>query len=1129
MDASELFQLCGELAVSEPTSATARRLHEVLTLTCAEGCRHYGGAFGNLFSQVDFLCRKLGVSSAESRELQTARRHTNAGAVDAAQWPYDVRAVVRLVSAVFNVAVPQPLTSLLPAGERRHERGLRINKDYVRCIVSSVTPEYIYADTADGPVSVDYQDTTQGRDFAYLQKVVRQGMQLNLLDNHVTDGIIIPGIVIVEPDFLIDISSIASCFTAYGHHPLLYTLNRFCEHLNTQAALLGNFAGTALDELFSNPETPVAHVLQRSFHEQLLRFCACDDFNGQKFTEQAALQMENIRQAVVELRRDAISADDDVLLEPSFICERLGLQGRVDMMTAGMSLLVEQKSGRNMKIEYQSHDSHGVQLESHYVQLLLYYGVLRYNFGISERQCDTRLLYSRYPARQGLVAVNYYRTLLREALQLRNRIVATELLIARDGAGRILPLLNADTIYKGVAHDSHFHRYVLPEIATLSSQLSSLNPLERTYLERMLTFVYREQIASKVGSSESMLHHSSGSTADLWQMSLSDKLETGNIIMDLEITAHESDGAADSVVTLVAASPQPMSAALNFRDGDMVYLYSYDVEPDVRRSILYKGTLQSVSEDRITVVLTNSQHHTRVFSPAAGRRWAIEHGGSDIGAGSSIRALYRLMTSAAGRRSLLLGQRRPGSDSRLTLSRSYHPDYDDVLLKVKQARDYFLLVGPPGTGKTSMALRFIVQEELAANEAHGPNKPNRPNKPHEPNGANGPNEAHAPAVLLTAYTNRAVDEICAMLCSAAIPFLRIGKSASCAEPYRRFLVDNALAATTTMAEAQQAIDAVPVVVGTTATLQSQPFILQLKHFTLAIVDEASQILEPSVIGLLSSSSIDRFVLVGDHKQLPAVVQQDAELTLVTEQCLRDIGLEDCRQSLFERLLRCEHRHGSQFVGTLHTHGRMHPDVALFPLTHFYQREQLRPVPLPHQQETALGYATTVGDALGRLLSEHRMLFIANDGDEEREATIVADVLLRIRRMTAADFDADRTVGVIVPYRRQIMLIRHALEQQGGTDGAAMAATVTIDTVERYQGSQRDVIVYSFAVSRGYQLDFLTATTFADDDGTTIDRKLNVALTRARRQTIVVGRPDILRRNRLFSQLIDDCSSTKREK
>ena len=1132
MVASELFEICQELAQSQPSADATRRLHEILTLLCAEGCRQQGGAFGNLFAQVDFLCKRLGLSAAESRSVQTARRHSNAGApADAAEWPYDVKAVTRLVSAVFHEDMPGPLLRLLPANQRPQPKGLRINKDYVRCIVDSFDNSVIQADTEEGRIAIDYRNTDGGRDFAYLRKLLRQGMQLNLLECHVDGTTMVPGIVVVEPDFLIDISSLAACFTSYGHHPLLYTLNRLKERPNTQATLLGNFAGTALDEEVapSQPppegeekgcrrrETPplrgeAGRGLLRSFREQALRFCACPDFDPAKFKAQAEEQVKNIREAVSLLRPQL--DEGSPLLEPSFVCERLGLQGRVDLMTSRMPtplthdnapttmLLVEQKSGKNMKIEHQSRDSHGLQLESHYVQLLLYYGVLRFNFGLSDRQVDTRLLYSRYPAAQGLLTVNYYRTLLRQAIQLRNQIVCTDLLIARDGARRILPLITPDIIYKGVARDEHFHRYVLPELQLVTTQLSHLSPLERAYYERMLTFVYREQVAAKLGSAETRLHHSGGCASDLWQMPLAEKLETGNILMGLRV---EESGERNVLLVYPLTSPLlPLTsqAAPNFRQGDMVYLYHYEEgnEPDVRRSILFKGTLQELTADHVVVALNNEQHNLDIFRPGGHRLWAVEHGDSDVGTGAAIRSLHRFITCDPHRRALLLGQRTPEADVGVQLSRSYHPDYDDVLLRQKQARDYFLLVGPPGTGKTSMALRYIVEEAISSGVSLSPPLQGEVGR--------------EPAILLTAYTNRAVDEICAMLCEVGTPFLRLGKAASCDKRYRPYLLDTALAEVKRLDDARRLISETPVIVATTSTLQAQPYILELKHFTLAIVDEASQILEPAIIGLLSSPAVDRFVLVGDHKQLPAVVQQSPEQSAVEEPLLRAIGLEDCRQSLFERLLRWEQRQGrTQFVGTLHTHGRMHPLVARFPLEHFYQREQLKAVPLPHQREDSLGYTQPARDLLDEQLKTKRLLFLPNEGDEQTEAQLVADLLRRIHRFTHEHFAAAKTVGVIVPYRRQIALIRQAI----GSDEALQS--VTIDTVERYQGSQRDVIIYSFAVSHRYQLDFLTATTFTDEDGTLVDRKLNVALTRARRQMIITGRPDLLKYVPLFQQCI----------
>ena len=132
-----------------------------------------------------------------------------------------------------------------------------------------------------------------------------------------------------------------------------------------------------------------------------------------------------------------------------------------------------------------------------------------------------------------------------------------------------------------------------------------------------------------------------------------------------------------------------------------------------------------------------------------------------------------------------------------------------------------------------------------------------------------------------------------------------------------------------------------------------------------------------------------------------------------------------------------------------------------------------------------------------------------------EAAVVAEVLRRVRLMTGDGFDASRTVGVIVPYRNQIAVIRKEIEKLGMKE----LEDVSIDTVERYQGSQRDVIIYSFTVQSEWQLEFLAGSCF-DDDGRTIDRKLNVALTRARRQMIMTGNVDVLSKNAVFRELID---------
>ena len=130
------------------------------------------------------------------------------------------------------------------------------------------------------------------------------------------------------------------------------------------------------------------------------------------------------------------------------------------------------------------------------------------------------------------------------------------------------------------------------------------------------------------------------------------------------------------------------------------------------------------------------------------------------------------------------------------------------------------------------------------------------------------------------------------------------------------------------------------------------------------------------------------------------------------------------------------------------------------------------------------------------------------------ARLVMDVY-RLYQDNGKTFSASQTIGVIVPYRHQIAAVKARLKKTGIPD----LLDIVIDTVERFQGSQRDVIIYGFTVQRSVQLRFLTSNMMTDH-GVEVDRKLNVALTRAKEQTIMVGNPQLLSEVPLFAQLID---------
>ena len=1135
--AHELFSRIADI-LSAPSEAQALIMHETLVIACHEGLKNTRHGFGNLSSQVESLCRQHNIAPQDIVAIQKMRRHSNSNApILPEDVAYDCRALAIFVSAVVQEAIPSFLVGKIPARGRTTENIQITNYRYIRCIIrewdeSTIQVAVTNQDSSEELLLVDYMNTPDYIDFSYLRPMLREGMQLNLLDCTVTRKKVVPRLIVVEPDYLIDISTIANCFETYGHHPLLFTVNRLTPRLSNKHIVLGNFAGSALDDIINHPAGyDIKETFRSNFKEKALDYATCPDFDAASFKQDAERQVENIKGIVDEIFQTFDR--EKAILEPSFVCERLGIQGRVDLMTTDLKLLVEQKSGKNTFIERKYKNSHGsLHVEKHYVQVLLYYGILQYNFQLSPKNAHIQLLYSKYPLPDGLLEVEPLQKLIREAIRFRNQTVATEFWMAENGFDRMLPLLTPQTLNVEKQNDNFYNRYLLPQLTETLAPLHQLNDLERAYFTRMMTFVIKEQLVSKVGVQEGV----GNSNADLWNMPLAEKKETGNIYTGLTIIEKERSSSFNGYDTITLAVPQQGEDFLpNFRRGDMIYLYAYkkNEAPDVRMSILFKGSLQEIHGDRLVVHLNDGQQNPDLIS---GDYFAIEHAGSDIGGTSAIRSLYTFITSNEERRQLLLGQRVPRVDKSLTLSRSYHPDYDEIILKAKQAQDYFLLIGPPGTGKTSQALQFLVREQLAGNIYSQPSsaysaEDSKHNKPSETINTQHSTPNTQTAILLLAYTNRAVDEICNMLTENELDYIRIGNEFSCNPKYSDHLLKEVLDDYATLNSIKSTIADARIVVATTSTMNSNAALFNIKHFDLAIIDEASQILEPNIIGLLTvrhaeKRAIDRFILIGDHKQLPAVVQQQDTLeTEETNNSLKDIHLLSCANSLFERLILTERAAGrTDFIGTLHKQGRMHPDIADFANRKFYAREQLECVPLAHQLEQTLNYNKASEDETDDVLKAHRMIFIPSKPCRQlnisekvntEEARIITDLLRRLYRQLGKNFDPQKSVGVIVPYRNQIAMIRKEIEKLGIPE----LEEISIDTVERYQGSQRDIILYSFTIQSRYQLDFLTANTFYED-GHPIDRKLNVAITRARKQLILTGNEPTLRQNQIFAELID---------
>lgn len=102
---------------------------------------------------------------------------------------YDVRALCIFISAVFRESIPSFLVGKIPVHGQQIRKGLRLDKQYIRCIVKEWDEQYIRAipntETDGELLLIEYATDKQFTDMSYLYGILRKGMQLNLLESQI--------------------------------------------------------------------------------------------------------------------------------------------------------------------------------------------------------------------------------------------------------------------------------------------------------------------------------------------------------------------------------------------------------------------------------------------------------------------------------------------------------------------------------------------------------------------------------------------------------------------------------------------------------------------------------------------------------------------------------------------------------------------------------------------------------------------------------------------------------------------------------------------------------------------------------------------------------------------------------
>lgn len=882
--------------------------------------------------------------------------------------------------------------------------------------------------------------------------------------------------IVLEPDYLIDAKELSECrqFSSkaankYEDNPLLYILKRFTKGEITDRVMVGNIVGKMLDDVVIEEKYDYKNSFETVMRENSFGMLCIANENGtydRTNIEKVYIESKDHENKLKEILKTF--KDKNLIIEPTFISNKYGLQGRLDLLvdygeSSNRKDIVELKSSKN----YPS-TSIGLYL-NHEAQTMCYDLLIKSTY--PDRIGASSILYSSAPIEEKPLRNVAEEKFLskQDLLMLRNKIVASELKLAK---GDFKPFFD-------ILSDSFgpYPVFLDVQVEHFKTTVQNLNPLLKEYFLGFLKFIYRELQVAKIGSNDA--YKKSNGYADLWKASKSDKILNYDVLFNLTIKKISDDFhlTLDFKKDLFTNSVSVSS----FRVGDTAILYPTPNPDELNplKSQILKCRVLSVDLNSIKVSLVNKQIDNKYFQKS--NYWALDRDFRESGYKQLLQLLFDFLDSEKRTIDLALGLQKPQFIETIEIPQNGLDDiqYDNVI-KAISAQDYYLIQGPPGTGKTSKVLVEIVKNLSLSGDS----------------------------IMVVAYTNRAVDEITEKLIGLSINCIRLGKGN---KPY--YWSD--MAGRLKLDELNDKVIETNVFVSTISTFANSLDILKFKTFGTLIVDEASQILEPQIVGVLNY--FKKWIFIGDENQLPAVVSQSENDSKCENDELKNLSLNNFRESLFYRLKKNAVKNNwTNSYGMLKYQYRMHSDIAEFPNKYFYKNK----IEIGRDKQTISlpDYSKFDNDIINKVFSSSRVVFIPTKVDlhskiNEEEAKLTSAIIKHSAKIFGDEFDPQKTIGVITPFRAQIANIRNYLDEK--------YRDVTIDTVERFQGSERDIIILSFAVKSITQLSSIQSI---NDEG--IDRKLNVAITRAKEQLIIIGSEEILEKNMIFNNLIEFVKSKR---